>query len=54
MLIQINTHIRIHIFSLPDSSMGKNAIIFEANMSSSVYINNKGKNILILGERVTK
>ena len=30
--------------------MGKNVIIFGADMSSSVYIDNKGKDILILGE----
>ena len=37
-------------FSLPDSSIGKNAIIFGADMSSSVNIDNKGKYILTLGE----
>ena len=31
-------------FSLPDGSMGKNVIIFEVDMSSSVHIDNK-KNI---------
>ena len=31
--------------------MGKNVIIFGADMSSSVHIDNKGKDILILGER---
>ena len=30
--------------------MGKNFIIFGADMSSSVHINNKNKDILILGE----
>ena len=30
--------------------MGKNVIIFEANMSSYVHIDNKNKDILILGE----
>ena len=30
--------------------MGKNVIIFEVDMSSSVHIDNKNKNILILGE----
>ena len=29
--------------SLPDSSMGKNVIIFRADMSLSVHIDNKGK-----------
>ena len=31
-------------------SMGKNVIIFGADMSSSVHIDNKNKDILILGE----
>ena len=30
--------------------MGKNVIIFGTDMSSSVHIDNKGKDILILGE----
>ena len=30
--------------------MGKNVIIFEADTSSSVHIDNKGKDILVLGE----
>ena len=35
-------------FSLSDGSMGKNVIIFRADMSSSVHTENKGrKNILI-------
>ena len=36
-------------FSLPDVSSGKNVIIFGADMSSSVHINNKEKDILIFG-----
>ena len=37
-------------FSLPDGSVGKNFfIIFGVDMSSSVHIDNKGKDILILG-----
>ena len=35
-------------FSLSDGSVGKNAIIFGVDMSSSVHIGNKGKAILIL------
>ena len=35
-------------------SMGKNAIIFWADMSSSVHIENKGKDILLLGEGSTQ
>ena len=36
-------------YSLPDGSVGKNVIIFAVDMSSSVYIDNKRKDILILG-----
>ena len=36
-------------FSLPDDSVGKNAIIFGVDMSSSVHIDNNKKDILILG-----
>ena len=34
--------------------MGKNVIIFGADMSSSVHIDNKGKDILIFGEGPTQ
>ena len=34
--------------------MGKNVIIFGADMNSSVHIDNKGKYNLILGERATQ
>ena len=34
--------------------MGKNIIIFVADMSLSVYIDNKNRNILILGEGLTQ
>ena len=37
-------------FSLPDGSMGKNANSFGVDMSPSVHIDNKKKDILILGE----
>ena len=40
-------------FLLPDGTTGKNVIICGADMSSPVHIDNKGKNILILGERPT-
>ena len=36
-------------FSLPDGSVGKSAVIFEVDMSSSVNIDNKKKDIFILG-----
>ena len=35
-------------FSLPDGSMGKNVIILGVDMSSSVHIDNKKKDILVL------
>ena len=34
--------------------MGKNVIIFGANMSSSVHIDNKNKDIVMLGEGPTQ
>ena len=37
-------------FSFTDGSMGENVIIFWADMSSSVQIDNTGKYILIVGE----
>ena len=41
-------------FLFIDGSYGKKAIIFGANMSSSVHVDNKGKGILILGEGPTQ
>ena len=41
-------------FSLSDGSVGKNVIVFGADMSSSVHIDNKKKDILILGKSPTK
>ena len=35
-------------------SYGKNVIIFGADMGSSVHVDNKGKNILILGKKATQ
>ena len=40
--------------SIPDGSVGKNVIIFGIDMSSSVHIDNKGKDILILGKGPTQ
>ena len=37
-------------FSLPDGSIGKNNIFFGADLSLSVHIDNKRKDILILNE----
>ena len=39
-------------FSL-GNGFGRNCIIFGVDMSSSVHVDNKKKNILILGERPT-
>ena len=41
-------------FSFTNGSMGKNVIIFGADMSSYVHVDNKGKDILTLGERPTQ
>ena len=41
------------IFSFPAGGFGKNAIVFGADMSSSVHFDNKKKDILILGEGPT-
>ena len=41
-------------FSLPDGSAGKNVIIFGVDMSSSVYIDNTEKDILIPGKGSTQ
>ena len=41
-------------FLFSDGSYGKNVIIFGADMSSSVHVDNKGKDILILGEGPTQ
>ena len=40
--------------SFTDGSMGKNVIIFGVDMSSSVHIDNKNKDILVLGEAPTQ
>ena len=40
--------------SLPDGSVGKNVIIFEVDMSSSVHSDNKGKDVLIRGKGPTQ
>ena len=37
-----------------DGSYGKNFIIFGADRSSSAHVNNKGKDILIIGEGQTQ
>ena len=58
MLIQINANIAAidshSKFSFTDESAGKNVIIFGADMSSAVHIDNKNKDIWILGEGPTQ
>ena len=41
-------------FSFPGLGFGQNMIIFGVDMSSSVYIDNKGRDILILGKGPTQ
>ena len=41
-------------FSLSEGSMRRNTIIFGADMSSSVHVDNKNKYILIFGEERTQ
>ena len=41
-------------FSFIDGSVGENVIIYGADMSSSAHIDNKNKDILILGEEPTQ
>ena len=41
-------------FSLPDGCSGKNVIIFGADMSSSVPVDNRGKGILIIAKEPRK
>ena len=41
-------------FLFTDGSYGKKLIIFGADRSSSAHVNNKGKDILIIGEGQTQ
>ena len=41
-------------FSFPGGGNGQNAIIFGADMNSSIHVDNKGKDILILGKGPTQ
>ena len=41
-------------FSFPGGRFGQNIIIFGGNMNSSIHIDNKGKDILILGKGPTQ
>ena len=42
------------LFSHPSGKVGRNAIIFGADMSSFVHANNKTRSILVLGEVSTQ
>ena len=41
-------------FSFPDGGFGQNIIIFGVDMKSSIHIDNKGKDILIVGKGLTQ
>ena len=41
-------------FSFPGGGFGQNIIIFGADMNSSIHIDNKGKDILIVGKGPTQ
>ena len=45
---------RTGVYILPDGSFGRNVVIFGADLNSSVHIDNKGKDILILGQGPTQ
>ena len=46
--------IGMDFFSYPSGGTGRNVIIFRVDMSSSTKINNRKKNILILGKVLHK
>ena len=41
-------------FSFPGGGCGQNVIIFGVDMNSSIHVDNKGKDILILGKGPTQ
>ena len=45
---------RSSVYLLPDGSFGRNVVIFGVDMNSSVHVDNKGKDILILGKGPTQ
>ena len=45
---------KTRIYLLPDGSFGRNVVIFGEDMSSSAHVDNKGKQILILGKDPTQ
>ena len=55
MLIQINPYVVVIVLdSLPDGSLRKNVFIFGVDMSPSVHIDNKNKDMLNLFEGPTQ
>ena len=56
MVIQVNTHIVVAVldtrgyYYLHDDRVSRKVMIFAVDMSSSVQLGNKGKDILILGK----
>ena len=42
------------VYLLPDGSFGRNVVIFGVDMNSSVHIDNKGKDILVLAKSPTQ
>ena len=45
---------RTSSFSFPDGGNGQNVIIFGVDMNSSIHVDNKGKDISILGKGPTQ
>ena len=45
---------RTGVYLLSDGSFGRNVVIFGVDMNSSVHVDNKGKDILILGKGPTQ
>ena len=45
---------RTGLYLLPDGSFGRNVLIFGVDKNSSAHVDNKGKDILILGQGPTQ
>ena len=52
--IDKNKYSGTSVYLIPDGSFGRNVVIFGAGMNSSVHIDNKGKDILILRKGPTQ
>ena len=44
----------LDLMELPDGTFGRNVVIFGVDMNSSVLVDNKGKDILIIGKGPTQ